>query len=137
MIKTNLTLDDGSLTVGYYLDESSKKKLDYLFSLNVASDARLQIAFDQINKLRDELVSEIFVPKMQAAIVEALRVRNLKEADVRKACVTDKSELTWVGYWRAWQGYEKAHVVVPISQGKGRARLWHLSIRPETQLEAK
>jgi hypothetical protein len=91
---------------------------------------RIDTAFEQINKLRDELVETFFVEKIQRLIVD-----ELKHQDKTQQAIAEKlpdfitHPMHHHAFYQAWSNFEKHKVIAPISRGRGYLRLWHLTIR--------
>jgi len=85
---------------------------------------------NRLDRMHEELISEIFLPKMQAHIVESLRNGPKTQSDVMEPLpdfVTN--HLTCIAFYRAWDNFEKAGVILPISHGRGHPRTWQLTIK--------
>jgi len=137
MISTKVTLTTGEQETVYYLDEHSKQRLEYIIEAwdKVALSTQMSYTNQRLDQVKEELTRDFYVPKMQKAIIDLLRDKDLTEAEIRSALIPKPKEVTlgWQGFWRAWEAFTKNNVIVPVSRGRGHARLWHLSIRPESE----
>jgi hypothetical protein len=89
---------------------------------------------NRLDRMQEELISEIFLPKMQAHIVESLKSGPKTQHEIAKVLpdfVTN--HLTCYAFYRAWDNFEKAGVILPISHGRGHPRTWQLSILKEKE----
>jgi hypothetical protein len=93
-------------------------------------EKRIDTVFEQINKLRDELVETFFVEKMQRLIVDELKHQDKTQQEIaQKLPDFTTHPMHYHAFYRAWTLFEKHKVIVPISRGRGHPRLWHLTIR--------
>ena len=137
LISTKVILTTGKQETVYYVDEHTKQRLEHIIEVwdNVVFNPQLSYTDQRLNQVIEELTRDFYIPRMQKAIVDLLRAKDLTLAEIRNALIPKPNEVTldWQGFWGAWGGFTKNNVIAPVSRGRGKARLWHLSIRPESE----
>jgi len=131
-VSTEITFVDGSKATVWYLGEEGKKRFEQLLQNVGRTDKFIDTVFERLNKMQDELVRAFFVPRMQALIVEELRTKDKTQQEIAKKLPDfTKNPMLHHGFYEAWEGFEKAGVIVPISHGRGYPRTWQLSLKKE------
>jgi len=128
-ISTQVILGTGEKVTVYYLTETGKKLFEGLLVADKYNDGRFDVVFKRFAQMEDELVRTFFLPKMQAHIVESLRLKDKTQQEVAKTLPDFiENPMTYHAFHVAWKQFEKAGVILPISHGKGHPRTWQLSI---------
>ena len=131
MIKTKVTLTSGETVDAYYLDEETKKTLETIIAIRsrFVTDNQLQYQVERSNELEAEIRKDFYEPQIQKSFVDLLRDKDLTAQQIRKAIMPSSkiSRLGWRSFWDVWYSWTKNNVLTPISNGKGKPRLWHLS----------
>ena len=83
-----------------------------------------------LNQMMDELVREVFLPKLKAYIVSALETEPKTQQEIAKSLPEFTTNiLTGKAFWTAWEEFEECGVIKPISHGRGHPRTWQLTIK--------
>jgi len=128
-VSTKVMLTSGGEEVVYYLTETGKKRIEQLIQNVAWTDKRIDKAFEQINKLRDELVETFFVEKMQRLVVDELKHRDKTQQEIaQKLPDFITHPMHYHAFYQAWSRFEKHKIITPVSRGRGHPRLWHLTI---------
>jgi hypothetical protein len=128
-VSTQVTLATGETVTVYYLSEAGKKFFEGLLAADKYTDGRFDVVFKRFAQMEDELVRTFFLPKIQAHIVESLRLKDKTQQEVAKTLPDfTGNPMTYHAFHMAWTQFEKAGVILPISHGKGHPRTWELSI---------
>ena len=128
-ISTQVKLGSGETDTVYYLTEEGKKLFEGLLAMDKYNDGRFGIMFKRFAQMEDELVRTFFLAKMQAHIMESLRLKEKTQQEVAKTLPDfTGNPMTYHAFHMAWTQFEKSGMIVPISHGKGHPRTWELSI---------
>ena len=135
MISTIVKLETGETVTAYYLDETTKKNLETLLTLQSQSVTQDQLHYQskRIDELSKEIRETIYYPQTQKALVDLLRKGDLTAQQIRKAIMPNakKSYLAWRSFWEVWELWTENQVLTRVSVGKNKPGVWHLSIDPE------
>ena len=107
-------------------DEWAKNVNEQLRTITKAIDDFV----NDLSALEKELVEAIFLERMQVHIVESLKKKNLTQREIMKTSHFMEHRLHRDAFYMAWNGFEKAGVILPISQGRGHARTWRIGCLP-------
>ena len=103
-------------------------RIDYI-ARNMAVNTQIQSLRTDFNCLRDELIRDIYLEKMQAHIVECLRHNPKTQQEIAKTLPDfTGNPLLYHAFHMAWKQFERSGVILPISHGRGHSRTWELSL---------
>jgi hypothetical protein len=94
--------------------------------------SRIDLLFEKLNELRQQIVDEILLDPMLEKIIICLKEQpNATQEEVKSKLVKTwpKDLLKHHAFASAWAQLEEHGVIIPVSHGRGYARTWILSIK--------
>lgn len=106
------------------------KDLETLKQNQKWQDSRIDTAFEQLNKLREEVVNALLLNPIREGIISTLKSKpHLTQAQVMDKLLKPFSEqpLSWHAFYKGWTQLEKTDAITAEHHGRGHARTWILS----------
>jgi len=103
-------------------------RIDYI-TRNMALNTQIQSLRTDFNCLRDELVRDIYLERIEGHISLSLRNGPKTQQEVAKTLPDfTQNPMVYHAFYLAWKQWEKLGIILPISHGRGRPRTWELNV---------
>lgn len=110
--------------------QNVNKEIEALKQQQKWQDKRIDTAFEQLEKLREEVVNALLLNPIRERIISVLKSQpHLTQAQAMNKILKPFSEapLSWHAFYKAWEQLEKTGVITAEHHGKGHARTWILT----------